>query len=196
MCSFISNTWYVFGDQLMGYEKNQRHLNKCITIVSLAVPLLITATTLKLLHCTQTECLANSEHHTMQVNTTGTIFLAMMFDDNHSLGHCHCNHFPRKKLLYPHAPDASVWIWMSRVEGSEEQRNKPSLYQVSTNICHQQRSDLNSLSNWYSIHSAYKGSHTFNQSVACCKVQLKIVYPVRWHSSYLTNFKCAGTCCR
>ena len=83
---------------------------------------------------------------------------------------------------------------MSRVEGSEEQHNKPSPYQVSTNICHQQRSDLNSLSNWYSIHSAYKGSHTFNHSVACCKVQLEIVSPVRWPSSYLTSFRCAGTC--
>jgi len=49
-------------------------------------------------------------------------------------------------------------------------------------------------SNWYSIHSAYKGSHTFNHSVACCKVQLEIVCPVRWHSSYLTSFRCAGMC--
>lgn len=63
----------------------------------------------------------------------------------HSGGHCHCSHFPPQKAAHPHQPDASVWIVNSGTRDLVASWRKPNPFQLLRNMCHQDRSERNSL---------------------------------------------------
>ena len=124
--------------------KNHRHLNECMTVLYL-VAFLIAATTLKISHCMQTDCLANLQTLPAQLSTMGTISFTMILEDNHSLGHFHCQH---KNFQTPmsqiHRFGCKCLELKTRTHNVA---SRLSPFQVSTSMCHQQRSDLKSVFN-------------------------------------------------
>ena len=121
--------------------KNQRQRRRYIAVVSFAKPLLITVTRIILSHWNSALFHVKEGPQMAQLMTFGTNSFAMMLTVDHSAGQGSWNHWLLKRAPYPHSPDASVWIWQSKVSWCWARHKKLRPFQLLIKLYHQCKAD-------------------------------------------------------